>query len=269
MKKNLLFLLWSALFGVAYTQSPLYTSNQNQYFLHGFAQAGVGLLKQDWLANTHDPTPLFSFLVAFTLRFLGDDRIFYVFYALLMGVYLFSLLKIVEIFLEQKPGIFVNRTESRDAGEQSGIFNRIGLAPDVTTSFSLIILAFLFLQHSAGLRFLLSRTLGTNWTYLFEDGVADQRILGPVFQPSSFGVFLALSLALFLTNRPFLAVLCTVVAASISSNLPAASGNAHGYLPVHFLAGRKKLRLSFKTKPGSIDRSFTHCGGDRFYVPSL
>jgi len=35
-------------FVVAYGQAPLYYSNQNQYFLHGLANAGVGRLSDDF-----------------------------------------------------------------------------------------------------------------------------------------------------------------------------------------------------------------------------
>jgi hypothetical protein len=54
---------WTILFGLAYTQAPLYYSNQNQYFLHGISQAGVGGLERDWLSNTADPTPVFRRLL--------------------------------------------------------------------------------------------------------------------------------------------------------------------------------------------------------------
>lgn len=40
--KIFVVLLWGIVFALAYAQSPLYTSNQNQYFLHGLAQAGYG-----------------------------------------------------------------------------------------------------------------------------------------------------------------------------------------------------------------------------------
>src|SRR3954467_6709209 len=81
-----LFLIGAALFNAAYGQAPLYYSNQNQYFLHGLARAGVGHLDEDWLANTADPTPAFSTLVAFTARFL-HPAFFHAWYALLLGVY--------------------------------------------------------------------------------------------------------------------------------------------------------------------------------------
>src|SRR4030067_415070 len=83
------FVLWTLLFALAYAQSPLYTSNQNQYFLHGLAQAGYGNLRDDWLATTVDPTPIFSLLVNLTYRIFNTEIIFYFQYAFLFGVYLF------------------------------------------------------------------------------------------------------------------------------------------------------------------------------------
>ena len=68
MKKLALTLFWTLLFAVAYTQSPLYSSNQNQYFLHGLANAGTGFLREDWLARTPDTVPVFNALVEWTLR---------------------------------------------------------------------------------------------------------------------------------------------------------------------------------------------------------
>ncbi len=179
-------MLLTVVFAIAYSQSPLYTSNQNQYFLHGQAQAGIGFLKQDWLANTLDPTPVFSSLTYLTYRFLRVEALFYIFYALLMGIYLFSLVGIVSTIYEIR--------KSR-------------------ASF-LVYLALLIVIHSAAWRFALSRVLGVNWAYILEDGVADQRLLGSVFEPSTFGVFLLLSIYLFLRRKPFLAVLSAVVAAT-------------------------------------------------------
>src|SRR5262245_38939014 len=64
------FGFWALVFSLACGQAPLYYSNQNQYFLRGLAAAGHGSLHDDWLANTRDPTPVFSWLVALTARFL-------------------------------------------------------------------------------------------------------------------------------------------------------------------------------------------------------
>ncbi|MEA3439884.1 MAG: hypothetical protein U9R58_06345, partial [Chloroflexota bacterium] len=187
LRSIIIFLVVTTSFAIAYTQSPLFTSNQNQYFLHGLADAGFGNLSQDWLVNTLDPTPVFSQLVSLTDQFFGPHFIFYFYYALLMGVYLFSLV-----------GIVLNVYELRRTPAAFSVF-----------------LALLILVHSAGLRFLLSRTLGVNWAYILEDGLADQRILGPVFQPSTFGVLLILSIYLCLHKHPFLAVLSAVIAATV------------------------------------------------------
>src|SRR5438876_705475 len=95
LRKVLLFLACTALFALAYTQAPLYYSNQTQYFLHGLAAAGVGDLDHDWLANTADPTPVFSALVEWTYRLLPEE-VFYLFYVLLQGLYFWSLLGLFE-----------------------------------------------------------------------------------------------------------------------------------------------------------------------------
>ncbi|HSF83150.1 MAG TPA: DUF6798 domain-containing protein [Anaerolineales bacterium] len=182
--------LFTLLFAIAYAQSPLYTSNQNQYFLHGLARAGLGYLENDWLANTLDPTPVFSALVETTYRLIQYTPLFYIFYACLMGIYLFSLLGIAR-------KLFIPASEAQ-------------------ANLTLILLAgLLIVFHSAALRFLLSKILSANWTYIFEDGVADQRILGPVFQPSAFGVLLIASIYLFLNQKPYQAVFSAVLAATI------------------------------------------------------
>jgi hypothetical protein len=175
------------LFSIAYTQSPLYTSNQNQYFLHGLAKAGYGYLGEDWLANTLDPTPVFSYLVALTYSLLHQPALYYVYDAILLGIYLVCLVGIVEQLypLRKSPAQFW------------------------------LFLALVFVIHSAALRFAFSRTLGDSWSYILEDGLADQRLLGPVFQPSSFGVLLVVSIYLFLRQKPILAILAAALAATV------------------------------------------------------
>src|SRR6516162_3029587 len=85
-----------AAFAAAYGQAPLYYSNQNQYFLHGLAAAGDGLLDEDWLANTADPTPIFSGLVALTARFL-HPWVFHLYYALLLALYAAALVGVFAV----------------------------------------------------------------------------------------------------------------------------------------------------------------------------
>jgi hypothetical protein len=185
--RNLVFLVfWVALFTLAYAQSPLYTSNQNQYFLHGFAQAGFGDLSEDWLANTLDPTPVFSKLIEISWRARPWRPIFYIYFGVLGGVYLFSLLRIAN----QLWGFGRSRP-------QKWLF--------LTT---------LLVLFSAGLRYLTARLLGLQWEFLFDGGVAGQRLLGTVFQPSTFGVFLLFSIDLFLRGKRGWAIVCSLIAVS-------------------------------------------------------
>jgi hypothetical protein len=185
MKKLALALFWTLLFAAAYAQSPLYTSNQNQYFLHGLANAGVGFLREDWLARTPDTVPVFNWLVEWTVRIFHSNLLFYVYYALLMGVYLFSLLGI---------------------GDR--LFN---ISKDRVHRW--LFLAALIALHSAALRYLISKVAGVDWAYVLEDGFAGQRMLGPVLEPSVFGVFLVFAVYLFLSRRPYLAALAVAAAA--------------------------------------------------------
>lgn len=180
----LTFISWAFVFAVIYAQSPLYTSNQNQYFIHGLASAGYGYLQQDWLASTLDPTPVFSLLVKLSYALVGSEIIYYAFYALLLGIYLWSILGIAgEIF-------HLRRSRSR----------------------MIVFLAAFLVIHSAAWRYFLSITAGADWTYVLEGGVAGQRVLGSVFEPSVFGVFLVLSIDLFLRSRVYLAILAMTLA---------------------------------------------------------
>jgi flagellar basal body-associated protein FliL len=72
-----------------------YKGNQTHKFLFGLAQAGRGYLQSDWLANTKDPLPVFSFLVRVTYQYL-DESLFYLYQFFLIGIYLFSIVGIVD-----------------------------------------------------------------------------------------------------------------------------------------------------------------------------
>ena len=212
------FVLLSALFALAYNQAPLFTSNQNQYFLHGYAQAGYGNLAEDWLANTADPTPVFSFLVAGTIRLFHTGNVFYIYYAFLLGIYFFSLWGIVE-------QVFQLRASKLKAS---------------------LFTAAIILLHSTVLRYLLQRFFGGDWSYLFEGGVAGQRLLGVVFQPSTFGVFLLLSIALYLRGKNGLAVLSAALAATFHPTyLLSAAALTLGYIFDTFRS-QNKLRPAIR-----------------------
>lgn len=176
---------WAALFALAYGQSPLFTSNQNQYFLHGMAKSGVGQLDADWLATTVDPTPLFTWLVRGTVQSLASP-LFYVEYGVLLGLYFLSLRAVLV------------HVAGRRAAE----------VPDSWVSLALIAM------HAAPTRLLLTRASGPEAAFLLEGGLAGQRLLGNVLQPSAFGVLLVASIALFVRGRTLLAVVSAVLAAT-------------------------------------------------------
>jgi len=179
-------LLAALAFGLAYSQAPLYTSNQNQYFLHGAARAGLGFLHQDWLANTADPTPVFSWMVEWTYRLLPLAA-FHVEYLALLAVYLAALWLLAD-----------------------AAFRLRGPGPR-----SLFFLALVIGLHSAALHWAQRTLLGEGWEYLWDGGLAGQRLLGQVFQPSTFGVLLLLSVALFVRGRPAWACALAALAASL------------------------------------------------------
>jgi hypothetical protein len=207
------FVVITSFFALAYNQSPLYTSNQNQYFLHGYAQAGYGILSEDWLASTADPTPVFSLLVGVTIRLFHNENLFFVYYAFLMGVYIFSLLGIVD-------HVFSLRS-SRWAVQ--------------------IFIIAMILLHSTVLRYLLMRLAGGEWPYLFEGGVSGQRLLGPVFQPSTFGVLLLLSIYLYLKDKKELAVLAAVLAATFHPTYLLSAAALTGAYLVDTFQNQKKI----------------------------
>ncbi|MCS6978424.1 MAG: hypothetical protein NZM31_15650 [Gemmatales bacterium] len=167
------FLVATLLFATAYGQAPLFYSNQNQYLLHGLAQAGYGHLAQDWLANTADPTPIFSALVEWTCRLLPLETL-HLGYAIVQGIYVLSLW-----------GIFRGLVEPRLSWRLDCVF-----------------VALVIVIHAAVWRWLSFRFLDWDYPYYMQGGLAGQYILGPVFQPSVFGVLLLASIALFANNRP-------------------------------------------------------------------
>jgi hypothetical protein len=200
-----LFLLGSSLFSAAYCQAPLYYSNQNQYFLHGLATAGEGFLRDDWLAKTADPTPLFSGMVEFTAQY-AHPWLFHFYHALLQGIYAAALL---------------------------GIFTYV-VGPDTAARRWPVFAAILFVVHSALARWASYRLFGLDYPWYFQAGVAGQYVLGAMLQPSVFGVLLVAAVSLFVNGRPYTAVAALAAGATIHTTylLPGA------LLTAGFLAAR-------------------------------
>jgi hypothetical protein len=168
--------LLAAVFALAHTQSPLYYSNQNQYLLHGLAAGGYGHLKDDWLANTRDPTPVFSRLVELAYRTLGEWSFQAAYFLLLVGYFLSA-----RWLVRAVPGL-----------------------PD-TPTFRLAWAALFTAGHAAILRVASVELTGVDYPWYFQAGLASQYVLGPGLQPSAFGVLLITGLAAFAHGRPALA----------------------------------------------------------------
>lgn len=213
--RGLSFLFWSAVFGISYTQAPLYYSNQNQYFLHGLASAGHGNLDQDWLAGTRDPTPVFSAGVALTHSFL-HETLFYAYYLLLQGLYFHCLVGLLAYLLGTRPGRLAH-----------------------------LLFATLLVAVHAGLGRLASvQAFGVDYPWYFQAGVAGQYVLGFGLQPSVFGVFLLASVYAFLRERPWMAVTWACLAAVVHSTyLLGAAFLVTAYLCVWWRQGQMEAGL--------------------------
>lgn len=188
-------LLLMLVFAISFRQWPLYSSNQNTYFLHGLANAGVGFLNLDWLSQTADPFPVFSALVSVTIQVLGEN-FFYFFYIAILAIYGYSILGIA---------FYVY-------GIGNSNIKYLSYFALLTLWYSGFVVSLLSKLHAL-LRF--ASILDPNG--LLTWGVAGQYILGPIFQPSTFGVFLVLSIYSFLRDKPFMAVACLSIAATFHS----------------------------------------------------
>ena len=184
LAKSLFYLFSSTGFLLSYVpQKALFYSNQNSYFLHGLANAGLGYLNKDWLANTTDPFPFFSLLVKLIYLFLGKFYFLILFWLLLL-LYFWSLFAIVVAILD------VTSFQAR----------------------SMLSLVIIFLHSS-----LLANTyLTTNLVSLkslasfFNDGLAGQYLVGNSLQPSVFGIFILLSIYLLIHNKAIISLLFLV-----------------------------------------------------------
>lgn len=179
---------FSLLFAISYPQETLYYGAQNTYFLHGLARAGEGHLQFDWLANTTDPFPLFSFVTYLTETYL-DRTVFYLYHILISGIYFYALAKITTHILKI---------------ERKG------------TQFYLA--GGLFLIHSQLFRDLSLKLIGIDGGWYVQGGVADQFLLGPAFLPHTFGVFLLLSIWFFVSQKSSLAIISGSIAVAFHSS---------------------------------------------------
>lgn len=208
-------LLGGIAFALAYTQAPLYFSNQNQYFLHGAAWGGHGHLAHDWLAQTTDPTPLFSSGIAI-LQAGGLLRAQAIIFFIVLALYFLALLQLFEAVSPRPPS-----TAS-------------------VIAFSMLII----LTHAGSLRWLSAQCLGVDYPWYFQSGLAGQYILGFGLQPSVFGVGLLISLVAFLRDRSRLAAFAAGLAVLVHPTYMLCAGMlALGYVAVLLRERRRREAL--------------------------
>jgi hypothetical protein len=188
----LFFLNLFALFCIAlsFPQKPLYYSNQNTYLLHGLAHSHSNPLQVDWLAQTADPTPVFSFLIQTTLDFFNQNFV-YLFHIILVAIFLYSCI-----------GIASPRQEG----------------PLFSLKHLLLLLWTLAAYSSAAVHGIRKVPFPVKLTDFLgpksftATGLASQYALGDVFQPSMFAVFILLSVYLFTRDKLIPSFLCLTIA---------------------------------------------------------
>jgi hypothetical protein len=172
----LLALVLAPFFWAAWQIEPLYTENQNTKFLHGLADAGVGFLREDWMARTKDGLPAFTLLVEGLYRAAGPLG----FYAACLASYIFFVYCALVIY--------------RRVTGPHGVPAH-GLAPFLALLFFLATISDL---HE-----------------IFLGGFSKQYILSGYFQTSDFGVFLLAGVLLFERGSIPAAMACVVLAATM------------------------------------------------------
>jgi hypothetical protein len=175
---------WTLLLFLCRPQAFNFTGNQNTKFLAGAARAGVGHLREDWLAGTTDPFPLFTLLVEGMFR-LGAGWLTWAGAFALLAVHLYALRVVAEVAV----------------GRGTPGFRR--------TFLLLVVLAHAAVLDSAGLHL-----AGVPLSTLLHGGLAHQSILSNVFQPSVFGSLLLAGVALHLRDRPLLSAGAIAAAAA-------------------------------------------------------
>lgn len=215
--KNILYFIFISLcFLISYSpQKLLFYSNQNTYFLHGLASAKYGFLKNDWLAKTLDPFPIFSLGVKYLYLF-GGKLSFLIFYWILLLIYFWSLTLII---------LFV--------------FNINSFRAKFLTACIIIFLHSNFLYKT----YFVTNLFHTNHlSTLFVDGLAGQYLIGPGLEPSIFGILILISIYLFFKGRYNFSILTLISSAYLhSSYLLVSALMLSGYISYIWLYGNRKI----------------------------
>ncbi|MEZ6143097.1 MAG: DUF6798 domain-containing protein [Zavarzinella sp.] len=207
----LLSILLAMIFAWSHTQSPLFYSNQNQYLLHAAGKVPWGHLSQDWLANTRDPTPVFSGGATILWKTVGVWSFQVIYFLALMGYFLL-LSHLVRVVFSLKW--------------------HFGWA------------CVFILLHAGILRFASDRLIGVDYPWFFHCGLASQYILGPGLQPSVFGVVVLAGIVAYSSGRTLLAVFLVAAANLVHSTyLLAAAMLTAGFILDHLLRRDWKTAL--------------------------
>ena len=171
------YYIYPLLFGLAYAQKPIFTSNQNTKFITGLSLAEYGDIAADWMAHITDPFPVFSHLLKWTYQFFGLYVGVHLSFLMLTGIYALFCVWLAHTRLKNEN----NRAEK------------------------LWIFSFLWLLiHTEGLR--------QFWGHFFPEGLAYQYMLGEYYQPCCFGVFLIGGITAYISKRFIFSVICFIIA---------------------------------------------------------
>ncbi len=191
IQKTLFYILVSVLLVLVYPLDLYFpTGNQCIYFFWGIKNSGFGFLEHDFLATQADPFPLFSWLVQYSYSFFGSNSFLFWYWSLNL-VYVVAVFEIMDVVRVQIPSLSGRVREG---------------------------CLFLFAHSTLIWGFFFSRFFNLDLRWAWDSGFAEQGILRGYFQPSVFGVFILLSVALFAKKRFLLAFFSAAVAACFHAN---------------------------------------------------
>ncbi|MEH0153774.1 DUF6798 domain-containing protein [Limibacter armeniacum] len=174
--------------------------------LHGLANAGLGYLPDDFLANTVDPFPLFSYLVEVTVTYF-NEYFLYFHQIVLLSIFVYSTIGVICI-----------------------VFN---IKKFSTTYY------FLFLLLTITFSDISSEYISYTLFVFAREGVAKQYLLGNMFQPSVFGVLLILSVYQFLNNRILTATILVPITTYFHSSYLLSAGLIIAAYIIYFLTEKQ------------------------------
>ena len=174
-----LFLCVSVAMTLALPYFDLYGMNQQHHALHGLAMAGHGYLANDWYVSTPNPFPLYSLLISTTYTFIGVNML-YVYHALFVGLFVYSLVGITLL------GLQLSDTKAHKAALFTAV---LVIFSEVTAR---LLHDYLFFPLDSAIEIV--------------HGMADQYLIRRNLEPATFGVLLLASVWAFLAGKRYLAV---------------------------------------------------------------